>query len=227
MAVAEAILAARARRAEATTARAALARKRADASNDEWEKHVTSNDMRDIWNSAAFDVTGDRELQADFTSKVDQSQAKRRLVSLLGTCDIDTPPGEFLQAFFEWVIKEWPSMSARNGTSWMHKRDMLPRHPDMHFVVHHWKHFRRAYADRQRERSLDYLAPELDERDEEIGRLKQQLVEKDRFDGRETIQRQRDEIRELKARNHTLSAQVAPTVDLDEDLPEWKEEDHD
>lgn len=137
----QAIAAGKSRRTKAEDSRAT----KSAAKLSKGKGKVSSNDMVGIWNSAAKSVTGSRQFYCPAMTKPDQARARRKLVELLETQpDEQYSPGQFLLQFFTWVVKEWNTMRARHGTKWMHDRDMLPRHPEMTFVVHHWKFFRRA-----------------------------------------------------------------------------------
>ena len=150
---------AKARRDKAVSSRADKAKRKLDRGEDT----VKAHDMVGIWNAAATSITEGSTYHCPRLSKKDEGLAKRKLNELLETQpDESYSAGQFLLQFFTWVIAEWNTMRARHGTGWMADRDMLPRHPEMTFVVHHWKFFRRAYADRHTEKGLNYVTPEVD-----------------------------------------------------------------
>lgn len=210
---------ARGRRSDALSTRADKATKKLDKGEDE----VKAHDMVGIWNSAATNITADGTFHCPRLSKKDEGRIKGRLNELLETQPNETySAGQFLLQFFTWVIEEWSTMRARHGTGWMHQKDMLPRHPEMNFVVHHWKFFRQAYGDRHREKGFDFVTPEVDELREEVGLLKNRVRDRDRFDGHEALSRLQEKNRKLQQQVDELSAKVP--VDLDSDLPEWEEE---
>lgn len=214
--------AARARRESAESTRAT----KSAAKLRKGEGKVTSNDMVAIWNDAAKEITGDRQFYCPPMSRADQARARRKLVELLETQpDEAYSPGQFLLQFFTWVVGEWSTMKHRHGTKWMHDRDMLPRHPEMTFVVHHWKFFRRSYADKHTESGYDYVSPEVDELREENDRLKKQLQDAKRFAPDVRMDYLRRTNKQLQEKVDQLSAKVP--VDLDSDLPEWEEEPND
>lgn len=215
----EAVAGARRRRSTSVISRADKATRKLDKGEDE----VKAHDMVGIWNSAATTITADGKFHCPSLSKKDEGRAKAKLRELLETQpDAAYSAGQFLLQFFTWVIEEWNTMPYRHGTGWMHKKDMLPRHPEMNFVVHHWKFFRQAYADRHQEKGYNYVAPEVDELREEVGVLQKKLLDKERFSERVRMERLKEENARLKQELLDMSAKVP--VDLDTDLPAWEEE---
>ncbi len=146
----------------------------------------------------------------------DMMHAKEKIVALTATV-------EDVKGFLEWVVKEWHSLKFRTGTDWMAKRDMIPRHPNMRFVLHHWSHFHAAYNDRENEKGYDYVDPEVDALREDIGFLEGKLREAANFGQEAQLLKARQRITELETENTRLRAQLAPLVDLDTGLPTWEE----
>ncbi len=207
------------RRADAVSRRANKATQKLDKGEDK----VKAADMVGIWNSAASSVRTDRSFACPTLSKKDEGRIKAKLTLLLeAQPDEAYSAGQFLRQFFTWVIEQWNTMPHRHGTAWMHKKDMIPRYPEMTFVVHFWKFFLQAYADRRSESGFNYVAPEVDELREEVGVLENKLSEKERFDGHAALSRLRQQNRKLRQQLDEASAKVP--VDLDTDLPEWEEE---
>jgi hypothetical protein len=171
---------------------------------------LSTDKFRILWNAAAPGYLG-----AWGTTR-DMMHAREKLDALVKVVD-DIP------AFLEWVVTEWRTLKHRSGTQWMHEKNMLPRHPSMRFVLHHWSHFHASYVDRAQEQAHDYVDPEVDLLKEDIHFLETKLQEAAKFGQEAQILKLRQQNEKLKAENARLRAQLAPLVDLDTDLPTWEE----
>lgn len=125
---------------------------------------ATTEKFRVLWNHAAPGYLG------AWGGTRDMMHAKEKLDALAETVE-DIP------AFLEWVVTEWRTLKFRSGTSWMSAKDMLPRHPTMRFVLHHWSHFFASYTDRAQEIAHDYTDPEIEILKEDIAFLEGKLRE--------------------------------------------------
>ena len=132
---------------------------------------------------------------------------------------------EDIPDFFRWLVQEWFSLRRRTGTDWMAERGMLPRHPNMRFVLYHWSHFHAAYLDRDREKGLDYVDPNVDALLDDIGFLEMRLDEAAKFGHEAQLARLKTENEKLRTENAQLRAQLTPLVDVDLELPTWEERD--
>lgn len=197
-------------------ARAARVRRKVTEARRAYEasekSEQTTDTFRIQWNHAAPGYLG------AWGSHFDMIQAQAKLDVLADTIE-DIP------AFLEWVVNEWRTLKFRSGTAWMatDKKDMLPRHPTMRFVLHHWTHFYASFIDREQEIAFDYVDPEVDEKNEVIAYLEGKLREAAKFGQEAQLLRARQHIKALEADNAKLRAQLAPLVDLDSELPTWEE----
>ena len=150
---------------------------------------------------------------------LDMKRAKEKVTVLYNTVG-DVPE------FLAWVVKEWHSLKFRTGTDWMSEKGMMPRHPNMRFVLHHWSHFYSAYTDRARERNYDHVDPEVEALREEIGFLEGKLREAASFGQEAQLLRARLHIGHLETEVNRLREILSPLVDLDTDLPTWEEKEN-
>jgi len=171
---------------------------------------ANTDKFRILWDAACPEHRG------AWGGHLDMKQAMERVPLLTETVG-DVPD------FLAWVVREWHSMRSRTGTDWMAEKGMLPRHPNMRFVLYHWSHFHSAYIDREAEKGLDYVDPNVDALLDDIGFLEMRLDEAANFGHEAQITRLRIENERLKIENAHLRAQLAPFVDLDTDLPTWEE----
>jgi len=173
---------------------------------------MNTNKFRILWDAACPEHPG------AWGSTRDQMNGKEKITALMEVVDN-------LQEFLAWVAKEWHSLKFRSGTQWMAEKDMLPRHPAMRFVLHHWSHFHASYLDREAEQGFDYVDPNVDALLDDIGFLEMRLDEAASFGQEAQIARLKNENERLKIENARLRAQLTPFVDLDTELPTWEEKD--
>lgn len=174
---------------------------------------TTTEKFRILWNAAAPGYLG------AWGGTKDMMHAAAKLTTL-------NEAVEDIPAFLGWVVTEWRTLKFRSGTAWMHEKDMLPRHPTMRFVLHHWSHFYASYNDRAQERAHDYVDPEVDALKEDLAFLEGKLQEIAKWGGESQLLRARQHIKALEKDNAKLRAQLAPLVDLDTELPTWEEKEN-
>jgi hypothetical protein len=177
------------------------------------EGEANTEKFRILWNAAAPGYLG------AWGGHYDMMQATVKLTVLNQTVE-DIP------AFLEWVVTEWRSLKFRSGTRWMFEKDMLPRHPTMRFVLHHWSHFHASYIDRAQDKAHDYVDPEVDALREDLAFLEAKLQEVAKFGPEAQLLKARILIETLERENQRLRALFAPFVDLDTDLPTWEEKEN-
>jgi hypothetical protein len=175
------------------------------------EGETNTNKFRILWDAACPEHPG------AWGGTRDMMHAREKIAAL-------TAVAGDLQHFLVWVAQEWHSLRNRTGTDWMAKANMLPRHPNMRFVLHHWTHFMAAYHDRERQKGHNHVDPEVDALREEVGFLNLKLHEAANFGQEAQLLKAKEQIKFLEKQNARLRATLGPLVDLDsDDLPTWEE----
>ena len=171
---------------------------------------ANTDKFRLLWDAACPEHRG------AWGDRFDMKQAMERVGVLYATVG-DVPE------FLAWLAQEWHSLKFRTGTDWMVERGMLPRHPNMRFVVYHWSHFYAAYSDRAHQHGYDSVDPLVDDLREDIGFLETKLDEAAKFGQEAQLLRAREHIKDLEKEVKRLRDLLAPLIDLDTDLPTWEE----
>lgn len=181
--------------------------------------------FRHIWNAANENYPG------VYGDHLDQKRHAEKLVALVASIGGETP-GPQIKEFVEWLAAEWRTLRDRRATGWMHTKGMLPKHPDMRYVLHHWHHFFSAWIDRDREKSYDYEDPEVKLWRDRYQQLLYELREKAFFSDEASVARLKEEkailqtrIDRLTATCNSLLAKYQP--EGTPDLPAWEELQHD